>query len=271
MVDVLTMKENVGEFLETTHKLLPFIPQSYGIFVQLQNLMKGEAVSVKPNMKGDDIFSPIIFHIVNAFVMYKDNPNDFAQEIYKSKLMAHGAMMFQFELFADLMIGYAYIQLNSFRKASAIIYKIIKYAKLKGMHAVTHVAWYVLSILNIKEGKFDLAYGVLNNSDILMEKNGVTSDYMTLLNKINMYKVLMCSQATEQAQICMNQATRIVQKYGINFNLDIDIDKILAENAARGVVNEVITFENPDEDMNTEEGQTSPDGDVVNPDEFFQG
>ncbi len=42
-------------------------------------------------------------------------------------------------------------------------------------------------------------------------------------------------------------------------------------NAARGVVNEVITFENPDEDMNTEEGQTSPDGDVVNPDEFFQG
>lgn len=270
LVDVLTMKEDVGEFLETTKTLLPFIPASYGIFIQLQHLLKGEQVSVKPNMMGDDMFSPIVFHIVNAFVMYKDKPNEFAQEIYKAKLMAHGALMFQFELFADLMIGYAYIQLNSFRKASAIIYKIVKYAKLKGMNAVTHIAWYVLSILNIKEGKFDLAYGVLNNSDILMEKNGVTSDFLTLLNKINMYKVLMCSQATEQAQICMNQATRIVQKYGINFNLDIDIDKILEENAARGVVNDVITFEYPEDEMSAENSQSSPDGDVINPEEFFQ-
>ena len=271
LVDVLTMKEDVGEFLEITGKLLPFVPKTYSIFIQLQNMLKGQPVSIKESDVGEDLFSGMIFHIISAFVQYKDNPNEFAQEIYKSKLIAKITMLYPFELFADLMIGYAYIKLNSFRKASAIIHKIIKHAKLKGMNAITHIAWYILSILNIKEGKFDLAYGVLNNSDILMEKNGITSDYMTLLNKINMYKVLMCSDAVEQAQICMNQASRIVQKHGINFNLNIDINEILEENASRGVINESVEFDKPYEQMVNEVESNSEieDADIVNPNEFF--
>lgn len=272
IVDVLTMKEDVGEFLEIARKLLPFIPGEYSVFIQLQNLLKGQTVSVKNISSDRDLFSGIVSHIVNAFVQYKNKPNEFAQEIYKAKLIARASFMFQFELFADLMIGYAYIQLNSFKKATAILYKIIKYAKLKGMHAITHIAWYVLSILNIKEGKFDLAYGVLNNSDIQMEKNGVTSDYLTMLNKVNMYKVLMCSHSVEQAQICMNQASHIVQKYGINFNLNIDINKILEENAARGVINETITSENNPEVESEPDPENSiipQNADVVDPSEFF--
>ena len=272
IVDVLTMKEDVAEFLEISRKLLPSVPQSYDIFIQLQNLLKGQKVSIKQSMTGNDMFSGMIFHIISAFVQYKNKPNEFAQEIYKSKLLAHLSLMYQFELFADLMIAYAYIQLNSFKKASAIIYKIIKYSRLKGMHAITHIAWYVLSILNIKEGKFDLAYGVLNNSDILMEKNGIVSDYMTMLNKVNMYKVLMCSKSVEQAQICMNQAAHIVQKHEINFNLNIDINKILEENAARGVVNETIepdTSEIESEPEPESENIPQQNADIVDPNEFF--
>ena len=273
LVSVLTMKEDAQEFLDVSRKLLPFLPQSYDIFIQLQNLLKGQTVSIKQSMAGNDMFSGILFHIINAFVHFKNKPNEFAQEIYKAKLISRASLMFPFELFADLMIGYAYIQLNSFRKANAIIYKIIKYAKLKGMNFVTHIAWYVLSILNIKEGKFDLAYGVLNNSDILMEKNGVLSDYMTLLNKVNMYTVLMCSKSKDQAQICMDQATKIVQKHGINFNLNIDIRKILEENAAREVVDENITADNNPEIIESEpEPENSfkqEDADVVDPNEFF--
>lgn len=276
LVDTLTMKEDVGEFLGIAQKLLPFIPSSYGIFVQLQNLLKGQPASVKANMKGEDMFSPILFHIINAFVVYRGKPNEFAQEIYKAKILAHEAMMFQFELFADLMIGYAYINLGSFKKASAILRKIIKYAELKGMHAISHIAWYVMSILNIKEGNFDLAYGVLNNSDILMVKNGVVSDYMTMLNKVNMYKVLMCMSSKEQAQICMEQATRIVQKYGLNFNLNIDIGAILKENKAREIAKqEALEQSQQYQDSVSEQGQESEnkfvaqDGDIVDPNEFF--
>jgi len=273
LVDILTLKEDVVEFLEISKKLLPFIPESYQIFVQLQNLIKGESAKVNPKMSGNDMFSEILYHIINAFVNFKNKPEVFAQEIYKSKLTAHETMMFQFELFADLMIGYAYIELGSYRKASAIIYKIIKYAKLKGMHAITHIAWYVMSILNIREGKFDIAYGVLNNSDIQMERNGVNSDYMTMLNKVNMYKVLMCTNSVEQAQICMNQASYIVQKYGINFNLNIDIKQIMSENISRETVYSDKEIPPKTDESASDKGiemmNNEDDGEVVNPNDFF--
>ena len=274
IVDVLTMKEDVGEFLDISKKLLNFVPESYSIFVQLQNLLKGQKAVVNPNMAGNDMFSAILYHIINAFVSFKGNPDAFAQEIYKAKLIAKEAMMHGFELFADLMIGYAYTELRSYRKASAIIYKIIKSTKAKGMNAILHLAWYVMSILNIKEGKFDIAYGVLNNSNIQMEKNGVISEYLTMLNKVNMFKVLMCTNQAEQAQICMNQAAYIVQKYGLNFNLNIDIKKILLENSINNtevstpiVQEESVSVQRIEE--NTQNGFDPNDGDVVNPMEFF--
>lgn len=280
LVDVLSLKEDVGEFLDISRKLLDFIPQKYDIFIQLQNLIKGQTASINPAMAGEDMFSSILYYIMNAFVAYKSNPTAFAQEIYKAKLIAHESQMMQFEIFADLMIGYAYIQLNSFKKASTMIYKIIKSAKEKGMNAIVHLGWYVMSILNIKEGKFDIAYGVLNNSNIQMEKQGGISEYLTMLNKVNMYKVLMCTNAQEQAQICLNQASYIVQKYGLNFNLNIDIKKILLENSSSS--NQVPKVQKPagsvvvnKQESVSEQGiETSAefdenDNDVVDPSAFF--
>ena len=285
LVDIITLKEDVAEFLDITKKLLPFIPDSYSIFVQLQNFLKGQTASVNAKMAGNDMFSPIIYHIINAFIKFKGKPHEFAQEIYKAKLIARETMMFQLELFADLMISYAYVELNSFKKASAILSKIVKFANLKGMHAISHIAWYIMSILYIKESKYDIAYGVLSNSDILMEKNGVICDYMTMLNKVNMYKVLMCTNSVEQAEICMNQASHIVQKYGLNFNLNIDIRKLMKENTTRAAETKQRESEakipvefgqtipqSQDESVSEkgiENNLTAEDGDIVDPNEFF--
>ncbi len=277
LVDVLSLKEDVSEFLDISNKLLNFIPPSYSIFVQLQNQIKGKPVTLNPSMAGNDAFSPILYHLMNAFIAFKDNPTSFAQEVYKAKLIAKETQMVQFEIFADLMIGYAYVNLNAFQKASSMIYKIVKTAKDKGMHAVEHLAWYVMSILNIKEGKFDIAYGVLNNSNIQMEKRGGISEYLTMLNKINMYKVLMCMNKQDQAQICMNQASYIVQKYGLSFNLNIDIKKILLENSvnnkAGANVNQNVRPAQEEkaqgQNINANHGFEESDSDVVNPSDFF--
>lgn len=288
IVDVLSMKEDAGEFLNISKKLLSFIPDSYSIFIQLQNLLRGQSAPLNPNIAGNNEFSTIFYHIIKAFTSYKSSPDDFAKEIYKVKLIAKESELFQFELFADLMIGYAYIELNSYKKASSMIYKIIKDAKEKGMNAIVHLAWYVMSILNIKEGKFDIAYGILNNSNIAMEKNGVLSEYLSMLNKVNMYKVLMCMDSKEQAQICLNQASDIVQKYGLNFNLNIDIKKIMLENLngtgsnkPRGVsphktVQQQASMQNQGvQEQRTEENLTSDftaaGSDIVNPEDFFSG
>ena len=273
LVDVITLKEDVNEFLNISGKLLDFIPNSYSIFSQLQALILGQPAQVSSSIAGDNPFAAVLYHIINAFVSYRNNPEAFAQEIYKGKLVAKATMMHSFELFADLMIGYAYIQLKSYRKARAILYKIVKHAKAKGMVGVEHIAWYVLSILNINEGRFDIAYGVLNNSNIQMEKNGTLSEYLTMLNKVNMYIVLMCTKSQDQAQICMNQASYIIQKYGINFNLNIDIKKILLENSGNDRVNNQTLNKTssvvPNESIERNSGMDENDGDLVNPNEFF--
>lgn len=273
LVDVITMKEDVNEFLNISGKLLDFLPPSYSIFAQLQSLIAGNGAQVNPSMIGENPFSAALYHIINAFVSFKGNPEAFAQEIYKAKIVAKSTMMHSLELFADLMIGYAYVKLKSYKKSSAILYKIVKLAKSKGMNSIEHIAWYIMSILNISEGRFDIAYGVLNNSNIQMEKNGTISEYLTMLNKVNMYVVLMCTKSQEQAQICMNQASAIVQKYGINFNLNIDIKKILSENASnnrqeeqtRNIESSVVQKESAERISGFDES----DGDVVNPMEFF--
>ena len=222
LVDVVSLKEDVSEFLETASKLIDFVPSEYEIFIQLQNFMKGQLVSVEVKDFGQIPLVGIIQYIMNAFINYKDSPDSFAQCVYKAKLLARQYKLFQFEIFADLLIGYAYVNRKQYKKASSIIYKIISTAKEKGMNAIVHIAWYVMSILNITDGKYDIAYGVLNNSNIQIEKNGNFSEYLTMLNKINMYKVLTKLNQQAQAQICLNQASVVMQKYGININTNID-------------------------------------------------
>ena len=277
LVDVVTMNEDVGEFLNITSKLLKFIPKKYAIFKQLQNLIMGEKVSINPEMMSDnDIFSSLTYHIIQAFLSCKDKPEDFAKTMYKAKLIARSAMLYSVELFADLMIAYAYVKLNSFEKAYSILIKIIKTAKDKGLNSILHLAWYILSIQYINEGKYELAYGVLNNSIIQMDKNGVISEYLTMLDKVNMYKVMMCMDSKEQAQICMNQASYIVQKYGLKFNLNIDIKKIMLENPISNEERNTTT-ENIEENVSdsNEGGNKMPkpkfetDGEVVDPSQFF--
>jgi hypothetical protein len=106
-----------------------------------------------------------------------------------------------------------------------------------------------------------------------MEKNGTLSEYLTMLNKVNMYIVLMCTKSQDQAQICMNQASYIVQKYGINFNLNIDIKKILLENSGNDRVdNQTLNTTSSvgkSESIERISGFDESDGDVVNPMEFF--
>jgi hypothetical protein len=272
LVDIITMKEDIIEFFNISKKLLTFIPNSYSIFEQLQNLIKGEKVTLTPKMDGDDSITAILYQIIGAFVNHKDNPEKFAQQIYKAKLISKETNLHIFEIFVDLMIGYSYINLGNFKKASSMIYEIIKTSKEKGLNSISHIGWYILSILHIKEGKFDMAYEVLNNSEISMEKAGIASDYLTLLNKINLYKVLMCTNHNEQAQICMTQASQIVQNHHLNFNLNIDIKKIMLENSNRERENKQLnTTKSQKAQTNTNQGLNSSelDGEVINPSEFY--
>ena len=230
MSDILTMREDVNDFLNIINKLYDFIPQDYKIFSKLQDLIKGNEVSINEDETGENNFSATLYHIIKAFTEYKDNPKEKAKEIYKAKIIAKESFMYPLELFADLIIGQSYMELNSYYKASSILYKVIKSSNEKGLNVISFIAWYILSNMNMRLGRFDIAYGMLNNISVQMDKMGGVSDYLQLLIKFEMYKILKCLKADDKANICMTQAQYIIKKYDLNFNTETNIDKLFSEN-----------------------------------------
>ena len=209
---------NVQELLDISNKLYDFIPEEYSIFIELEKLIHGQDILMSDVIKGENIFSNLLYHIINAFDQYKDNPDAFAKEIYKTKILAKDTYMPTFEIFADLLIGYSYTQKESFVKSEAIINEIIKSAKEKGMSQIVEIAQIVLSHTFIKQFKFDLAFNMLNNSNTQIENLSSNNEYILLLNKMSMYEVLKGRGEEEKANVLMSQIQQIMYKYKINLH-----------------------------------------------------
>ena len=193
--------------------------------------------------------------IINAFINNKNTPVEFAEAIYQAKLAAKINNLAQIEIFCDLLIGYTYIKLKSYKKAASIIYKIIRSVKNQGMHLLQHLGWLFLGEMNIKQKKFDVAYGMLNNSIIQLERFGKASEFLLLLFKYNMFKVMIYLGDAEKAQICLNQAFYISQKYNLNFQFDTNPQNYILDDVENTEEN---TEENTviDEPISQEEGET---------------
>ena len=221
--NVLQMKGNVQDFLRIVKGDLPKIPPSYDIFNALQDFLHGERGTYSPVMVSElDKFSGILFHIMEAFSKYSNDCNSFAEEVYQAKRLARYNKLHQLEYFCDLLIGYAYINLESYDKASLIIYKIIRATGDNGMTNLTYFAWYLMSEMSLRQGRYTVAYGIVNNSLIQLEKADNSNEYLLMLFKYQMYKVLMYKGHEDKAQICIAQCGYLTQKYNIKFKFDTD-------------------------------------------------
>lgn len=229
LTNILLLFGNVGEYLKILRSELSFIPKSYDLFVLLENLIHGKPVNpISGDISENDRFANTLVNFINAFVTFSGDYNIFAENIYKAKIAAKYARLHQLELFADLMIGYSYMGLGSYKKADSIIYKIIKETNNNGMTTLLYVAWYVMSELQLKQNKYDVAFGIINNSLIQLEKNNTTSEYLLMLFKYSMYKVMMFKKQYEKADICIRHAKYIAEKYGINYYFDTDKNHYIA-------------------------------------------
>lgn len=253
LANVLLLVGNVQEFLKIVRSDLDFIPKSYDIFITLQDLLHG--VKTNPTVQqidANDRFGGVILHTINAFVNFTGDYKLFAEDIYRAKVIAKDNRLHQLELFCDLLIGYAYLQLESYKKADAIIYQIIKAANEKGMTTLLYIAWYVMSELHLRQHKYDVAFGIVNNSLIQLEKNNTTSEYLLMLFKYNMFKILMFKKQPDKAEICIGHAQYIAQKYGVNFIFDTDASHYI-----------------PIEEDNVEEAFTEPVSDTATIDDLL--
>ena len=71
LANVLLMAGNVHEFLKILRGELNCIPQSYDLFIALQNLLHGKKVSgFSQNVSDNDRFGAIILNIINAILNF---------------------------------------------------------------------------------------------------------------------------------------------------------------------------------------------------------
>jgi hypothetical protein len=92
------------------------------------------------------------------------------------------------------------------------------------MMMMLYVAWYFMSELNLRRRKIEVAYGIANNALIGIERNQSASEYILMLFKYNMFKVLMSKGRVEQAEICLNQAKYVATKYAVEFEFDENVE-----------------------------------------------
>ena len=219
--NVLQLKGTVREFLNIVRSDFTNIPHGYDMFVALEAFLFGRQYDYDETMvASDNKFSTILYHILEAFNKCRHDYTVFAEEIYEAKILAKAYHLSQIELFIDLMIGYSYLKLCSYRKASVIFYHVIKKSNENGLNNLLLIAWYLMSELYLAEGKYVLAKGVLTNSIVQLEKDSRSNEYLVMLFKYNMYKVLMFKNDVENANICLAQANYIANKYNIIFQFD---------------------------------------------------
>ncbi len=220
---VMLLSGDIREFLNILNSVVSFIPKSFAVFGLLQDFMKGIPVSLEGiEIEQNDRFAAIICNIISAFTLSNGDSNTFAEYAYKAKICAKESGIHQLELFSDLLIGYAYMKAGSYKKAESIFYNIIQETNQNGMISVLYCTWLLMGELHLKLDKYDVAYGIFNNTLVQLEKNNTTSEYLLMLFKYSMYKAMMFKQQFESAQICINQAKYLAQKYGVNFNFDED-------------------------------------------------
>ncbi len=252
LANVLTLSGNVQEFLTMISADLQGIPKSYAIFPMLEQLIHGQLAEL-PEMEiaQNDRFATCLYHIMGAFAYLRGHPVKFAEEIYIAKLNAKDKNLHQIELFCDLLIGASYMDIESHVKSTDIFYKIVNETSTNGMTNILYFAWYFLSEHNIRMEKFDVAYGIINNSIIQLERSDNTNEYLLLLFKYNMFKVLMYMQQFDKAKLCVEQAISIAQRKGVNFEFDLDashyIPQELMEQGADG--------SGPEQEENNEQEQ----------------
>ena len=230
LANVLNLSGNVQEFLTMVSTDLQGIPASYSIFPMLEQLIHGQLaelpeLSIAPN----DRFASALYHIMSAFAYLRHDPVKFAEEIYIAKLNAKDKNLHQIELFCDLLIGASYMDIESYTKATDIFYKIVRETGENGMTNMLYFAWFFMSEYNLRMQKYDVAYGIVNNVIIQLEKSDNSCDYLLLLFKYNMFKVLMYMQQFDKAKLCIEQAISMAERKGIHFEFDLEASHYIPE------------------------------------------
>lgn len=217
---VLLMKDDLNDFIKKVQTNIGYAPRIFDLFLKAEKLIRGETVRISSDFDSQNAkFGDIVVSLLNAFVNHQDDYKTFAEYVYQAKISARMNKLTQIELICDSLIGYSYFMLNQDKKASLIYYNVLETSGKNGLKMVTLLAWLLMSMLKFKIGQFEIALGIVNNAIVQLEKDSNSSDFLLFLFRVLLSKILMAKEEKQAAELCLNNAKFIKDKYGLKYKI----------------------------------------------------
>lgn len=229
---ILMKKDRVDvliDFEDRTNKRFTFIKLLYLLneFLEGKNILQPMNQIAQTGLK--DKYSQILFPIIQGLIAwsYKDW-NNLGNYVYNGKLVSALLNQHQLEYFCDLMIGFAYQNLGSVKRAKQIYYNILDKSEEKGIKNITYLSWALIAKAEFQDGNIDMCVGIINNSILNIEKDPDASEFFVMIFKALSSEVMIAVKANiEKAMFCAEQAFETAAKNKLNLYLPQFADMLM--------------------------------------------
>ncbi len=229
---ILLKKDRVDvliDFEDRTNKRFTFFKLLYLLneFLEGKNIIEPMKQIAQSGLR--DKYSQILFPIMQGLIAwsYKDW-NNLGNYVYNAKLVAAILNQHQIEYFCDLMIGFAYQNLGSIKKAKQIYYNILDLSEEKGIKNITYLSWALIAKAEFQENNIDMCVGIINNSILNLEKDPDASEYFVMIFKALSSEVMIAVKANiEKAMFCAEQAFETAAKHKLKIYLPQFADMLM--------------------------------------------
>lgn len=220
---VILLQDNLHDFMGKIKVNVGNLPKSFELFFVLEKIVKGIDVEKLEDYSIENSkFSNILISFISAFSEPDNDYKKFADIIYQAKINAKMHQLSQIELFCDLLIGFSYFKINQYKKASTIYYSVLEVSMTNGLKMVTYLAWYFISMLKFKQQDIEVALGIANNAIVQIERDANSGDFLFFLFRVLLSKILMAKNEQESAELCLNNAKFLKEKYGLKYNISLN-------------------------------------------------
>lgn len=177
-----------------------------------------------------DKYSAVLFPMLQAYIsMNHQDWNTFGNYVYNAKINARSLQLHQINAFCDLMIGFAYQNLNNLKKAKQIYYNILDISAEKGLKNISYLSWYFISKAEYLDGVGHISEEIVDKSILKMENDVNCSELFELLFKVFSAQMMLeknNSQLYEHVCFILEQSLALALKKGYYLNLPVIINSL---------------------------------------------
>lgn len=164
------MQDDLEEFFDKVKTIFNTEFEDKNCILSIKEFLKGKDY-IPSKTEESSPFAKIIYLILQEFTEHSNNYKEFAQNIYKAKLLASDLKETQLELFCDLLIGYAYAKMGVSKKANAIYNDVLEKSVFSAIFNIQATAKYFMAKLYISQNDTEAALLSINDALALLQKH----------------------------------------------------------------------------------------------------